>query len=251
MAWVSDMWANFDMEHDMTVDCTTPGDPSDPASNQFKCCHDWLYNDKGTDWAGINTVSLSFAKPTEILDPALNEDRCDSLGVRKGIPGAITYFKDTLGMSLVFISVGGATYREDWETALATDAFGFGEKCAAIANHYGVGIEIDYEGSTDPYLTELEEFINGYRTYADPNRGNQVLTAYDASSNPLPQSFLTIDLGQGAQFMGDVANWVAQNAFGSDLTKRLNWANAMVGGSRQSSPSTIIGKTIYLVRCAY
>ena len=108
-------------------------------------------------------------------------------------------------MSLVFISTGGATYTEFWVEVLSTDPEGFGRKCAAIANKYGVGFEIDYEASSDPPLEALEKFIVAYRTY-DP------ATAYDPGSTPLPQSFLTIDLGQGAQFMGAMANWVAQTA---------------------------------------
>ena len=112
-----------------------------------------------------------------------------------------------------------------------------------------MGFEIDFEASTDPPLEALEKFIVAYRTYEDPNENGQVLTAYNdgSLSTPLPQTFLTIDLGQGAQFMGVMANWVAQNAFGPDHTKRLNWANAMVGGSRQSSANTIIGKLCYIL----
>ena len=242
MAWVSDQWANFDKIYDWGTGCTNPLlDSAGPDSNQFKCCNEWLVDPD----SGINTVSLTFAKPTEIADPSIcSSSVCNEDGLRKGIPGAITYFKN-MGMSLVFISCGGATYTEFWEEVLSTDPEGFGRKCAAIANTYGVGFEIDFEASTDPPLEALERFIRAYRTYEDPTYGSA--TAYNdgSLSAPLPQSFLTIDLGQGAQFMGVMANWVAQNAFGPDPTKRLNWANAMVGGSRQSSANTIIGKLCY------
>lgn len=99
------------MEHAWPDNCVN--------GNHFKCCHDWLVD----SFAGINTVSLTFLKPTEIMDPSTCDDpalgnRCTDRGdgVRKGMPGAIEYFNST--MDRVFLSIGGATYTESWEEAL-------------------------------------------------------------------------------------------------------------------------------------
>lgn len=239
MAWVSDQFANFDQEYDFSKGCTNKANPSDPDSNQFKCCHDWLVD----SFAGINTVSLAFLKPTEIADPSTctvtSDDgtvtnRCTSDGVRVGMPGAIEYFNAT--MDLVFVSIGGATYTDSWEEVLADDATAeaFADKVVAIARKYNVGVEIDYEESADPLLGPLEAFVRRYR---DPVVG----IPFESGADPSPPSFLTIDFGQGAQFMGKTADWVARNAFDPDPSKRLlNWANAMVGGTRQSSTKDLI-----------
>lgn len=188
MAWVSDQYANFDQEWAWDKGCTNPSDPSDASSNQFACCHDWLVS----DFAGINTVSLTFLKPTEILDPTTcAAGTCTELGVRVGMPGAIKYFNET--MSLVFVSIGGITYTESWEEVLVDvpTAENFAVKVADIAKLYNVGVEIDYEESADPHLVELEAFVRKYRE----------LIPFEPA-DPSPPSFLTLDFGQGAQFMG-------------------------------------------------
>ena len=58
-----------------------------------------------------------------------------------------------------------------------------------IARYYNVGIEIDYEESAAPLLTELGTFMQTYRG----------AITFDDSADPYPPSLLTIDFGQGAQ----------------------------------------------------
>ena len=243
MAWISDQFANFDVAWDMS------------GVNQFKSCHNWLKD------SGINVVSLAFLKPTEILTPSTcAASICTDKGVRVGMPGAIDYFKGE-GMDLVFLSIGGATYTSFWEEVLADNATAgdFATKVAAIAQFYQVGIEIDYEQSSSPNLAGLEHFVKTYR---------RIIPFTDVDWTP--ESFLTLDFGQGAQFMGPIANWVvsvtfhsydvsstvfqliaydvcsffqAKNAFNPDPAKRLlNWANAMVAGSRESRVTDLIDR---------
>mgnify|MGYP000437831976 CR=1 FL=1 len=90
-------------------------------------------------------------------------------------------------MDLVFMSIGGVTYTESWEEALAENATEFADKVAAIAERYNCGIEIDYEESSAPMLAELETFIKRYRVHHP----------FEAVANPSPPSFLTLDFGQG------------------------------------------------------
>ena len=201
MAWISDQFANFDRAWDMTITCDKA---NAIRTNQFKCCHDWLID--SLSFSGINVVSLTFLKPTEILNPSTcATGTCTDKGVRVGMPDAVQYFKDG-GMDLVFLSIGGATYTSFWEQVLVNNATAgdFAAKVAAIANELGVGIEIDYEESASPNLAGLEHFVKTYRS----------IIPYD-DMNWAPQSFLTIDFGQGAQFMGPVANWVVGVIFHS------------------------------------
>ncbi|KAL3783387.1 hypothetical protein ACHAW5_004884 [Stephanodiscus triporus] len=216
MAWISDQFANFDVAWNMS------------GVNQFKSCHNWLKN------SGINVVSLAFLKPTEILDPSICASGiCTDKGVRIGMPGAIEYFKGE-GMNLVFLSIGGVSYTSFWEEVLVNNATAgdFATKVAAIAQFYQVGIEIDYEESASPNLAGLEHFVKTYRSIIPYN-----------DTYWTPASFLTLDFGQGAQFMGPTANWVAKNAFNTDPAKRLlNWANAMVAGSSESRVTDLINR---------
>ncbi len=62
----------------------------------------------------------------------------------------------------VMLSIGGITYTNDWNTALATNPTQLGLNTAAIAQQLGVGIEIDYEESSSPNLTGLQSFITAY-----------------------------------------------------------------------------------------
>jgi len=211
MAWISDQFANWDVNWD----------DGDFSNSQFVACHSWVLD------SGINTVSLAFLKPTEILR-TLNDYRTVD-GVRVGMNQTLVdWYKDK--NIFVFFSVGGITYTEDWEEALAENPVLLAQKCADIANKYGVGIEIDYEESSNPMLTELETFIRSYRD----------IIPFNPTSGE-PASFLTLDFGQGAQFMGPTADWVARNAFKPD-DRLLNWANAMVSGSRQSRASDLIDR---------
>ena len=150
------------------------------------------------------------------------------------MPGAIDYFSQA--MNLVFVSIGGATYTASWEEALQTNATAenFAEKVADIATMYNVGVEIDYEESASPLLPQLEAFIRKYRDIHPFEPWDQ---------NPSPPSFLTLDFGQGAQFMGPIANWVAHNAFKPLSGERLlSWANAMVSGGQESRVSDLIAR---------
>jgi hypothetical protein len=222
-------FANFDKEWPWDKSCTTKADPTNSNSNQFKCCHDWL----GNSFSGVNAVSIVFLKPTEILHPSTcAANVCTEKGVWVGMPGAIDYFSQA--MNLVFVSIGGATYTASWEEALQINATeeNFAKKVADNMTMYNVGVEIDYEESASPLLLQLETFIRKYRDMHPFEPWDQ---------NPSPPSFHTLDFGQGAQFMGPMANWVAHKAFKPSL-HLLSWANAMVSGGQESRVSDLIAR---------
>ncbi|MFM7839860.1 MAG: hypothetical protein ACKO6K_09855, partial [Chitinophagaceae bacterium] len=123
----------------------------------------------------------------------------------------------------VMLSIGGITYTNDWNTALAEAPAQLGTNAAALASSLGVGIEIDYEESSSPNLTGLQQFITAYRA----------VQAYD-STGKNPAARLTIDLAAGDRWLIGLcrhatANWLTPSA------RVLDYANAMVPSRQPTS----------------
>jgi hypothetical protein len=165
---------------------------------------------------------LSFVNPLRLLNKTNNTTTVNGLPI--GMTAAIIkYFKDK-GIR-VMLSIGGITYTSDWNTALSTNATQLGLNAAEVAANLGVGIEIDYEESSAPNLTGLQQFITAYRSKLP----------YDATgSNPAAR--LTIDLAAGDRWLIGIcreatAKWL------TSANPVLDYANAMVP-SRQPTSST-------------
>ena len=127
----------------------------------------------------------------------------------------------------VMLSIGGITYVDAWNQALAQNATQLGLNAAAAATQLGVGIEIDYEENTNPNLTGLQAFIDAYRS----------VHPYDATGTN-PAARLTIDLAAGDRWLialtrKATADWLRT---GSPV---LDYANAMVP-ARQPTASDAI-----------
>ena len=126
----------------------------------------------------------------------------------------VDYFKNR-GIR-VALSIGGITYVDAWNQALATNPTQLGLNAAEAAQRFGVGIEIDYEENMNPNLTGLQAFINAYRS----------VLPYDASGNN-HAARLTIDLAAGDRWLIPLtrkatADWL------NTTTPVLDYANAMV-----------------------
>jgi hypothetical protein len=120
------------------------------------------------------------------------------------------------------LSIGGITYVDAWNQALAEDAAQLGRNAATVAQQLGVGIEIDYEANTGANLTGLQNFITAYRA----------ALPYDATgANPAAR--LTIDLAAGGRWLIDIGRKATAEWLRTD-TRVLDYANAMVP-SRQPS----------------
>jgi hypothetical protein len=137
----------------------------------------------------------------------------------------VDYFKSR-GIR-VMLSIGGITYVDAWNQALAQNATQFGLHAAAVAAALGVGIEIDYEENTNPNLEGLQAFIDAYRSALpyDPTGSN-------------PAARLTIDLAAGARWLialtrKATADWL------NTTSPVLDYANAMVP-ARQPTASDAI-----------
>jgi hypothetical protein len=126
------------------------------------------------------------------------------------------------------LSIGGITYVDPWNQALAQNATQLGLNAAAVAQQLGVGIEIDYEENMNPNLAGLQAFIDAYRSQHP----------YDATGND-PTARLTIDLAAGDRWLIPLT----QKATADWLTTTnpvLDYANAMVPARQPTSAADAI-----------
>ncbi|MEV6353703.1 hypothetical protein [Streptomyces hydrogenans] len=188
---------------------------------EFDAKNHWLI-DRGDGRPSVNLVVLSFVEPLKLLR------RTNDAGTVNGVPAGmnreIVQYFTSRGVR-VMLSIGGITYTDEWDTALAEDPARLGLNAAAVAADLGVGIEIDYEQNTDPDLAGLQSFIDAYRS----------VHPYDATGTR-PASRLTIDTAAGDRWLIDInrkatADWLRTDA------PVLDYANAMVT-ARPSSAST-------------
>jgi hypothetical protein len=191
--------------------------------SEFDSKNHWLI-DRGDGNPSVNIVVLSFVHPLKLLNQTTDAGTLN--GVPRGMTAdVINYFKSR-GIR-VMLSIGGITYTDAWNQALAQDPTQFGLNAAAVAQQLGVGIEIDYEENTNPNLAGLQAFIDAYRS----------VLPYDANGNN-HAARLTIDLAAGDRWLialtrKATANWL------TITNPVLDYANAMVP-SRQPSTSGAI-----------
>jgi hypothetical protein len=179
----------------------------------------WLI-DRGDGRPSVNLVVLSFVNPLTLLNGTTDSGNAN--GVPVGMNQAVVNYFTSHGVR-VMLSIGGITYTDDWNTALAQNPALLGQKAAALASQLGVGIEIDYEQSASPNTAGLQAFIDAYRA-AHP---------YDASGAD-PTARLTIDVAAGDRWLIDLdqyatAHWLTPAA------PVLDYANAMVPSKQPSA----------------
>ena len=138
----------------------------------------------------------------------------------------VQYFTDA-GVR-VMVSIGGITYTDDWDAALAEDAAGLGTAAATMASTLGVGVEIDYEQNSSPDLDGLQAFIDAYRS----------VHPYDASGWE-PTARLTIDLAAGDRWLISLTRTATADWLRTD-TPALDYANAMVPARQPRSAADAI-----------
>jgi hypothetical protein len=191
---------------------------------EFDSMNHWLV-DRGDGRPSVNLVILSFVHPLKLL--RLTNDATTVNGVPRGMtPDIVTYFRSR-GVR-VMLSIGGITYTDAWNQALAENAAQFGRNAAAVASQLGVGIEIDYEQNSSPNLAGLQAFIDAYRA----------IHPYDATgANPAAR--LTIDVAAGDRWVIELnrkatADWLRPD------NPVLDYANAMVPARQPRSANDAI-----------
>lgn len=179
----------------------------------------WLI-DRGDGRPSVNLVVLSFVNPLTLLNGTTDSSTTD--GVPVGMNQAVVDYFTSHGIR-VMLSIGGITYTDDWNTALAQNPGLLGQKAAALASRLGVGIEIDYEENASPDITGLQAFIDAYRA-AHP---------YDASGAD-PTRRLTIDVAAGDRWLIALDQYATAHWLTTDKPV-LDYANAMVPNRQPSA----------------
>ena len=188
---------------------------------EFDKTNHWLLERGVGAQPAVNLVVLSFVNPLKMLNQT-------DTGLKGMIPRGMTqevvdYFKFE-GIR-VMLSIGGITYTDDWDAALAQDPTQLGINAALIAEALDVGIEIDYENSSSPNIAALADFIAAYRS----------VLPYDATGNN-HAARLTIDVAAGDRWLIELNRYATQNWLRPDAPV-LDYANAMVGGTSSGTPT--------------
>jgi len=179
----------------------------------------WLI-DRGDGHPSVNLVVLAFVNPLKLLNQT--NDAQTSNGIPVGMTSDVVNYFSSHGVR-VMLSIGGITYVDDWNTALATNATQLGLDAAAVAKRLGVGIEIDYEQSSSPDVSDLQAFINAYRSQLP----------YDASGTN-PAARLTIDVAAGDRWLIALDQYATANWL-TTTNPVLDYANAMVPSKQPST----------------
>jgi hypothetical protein len=187
---------------------------------EFDNANHWLI-DRGDGRPSVNLVVLSFVNPLKLL----NQTDTGLLGmIPAGMDQYVVNYFTSHGIR-VMLSIGGITYTDDWDAALAENPKQLGVNAAAVARALGVGIEIDYENSSNPNLTGLQAFVDAFRSE----------NPYDAAGAK-PDARLTIDLGAGDRWLIALNRYATANWLRLD-TPVLDYANAMVSGTASGTPT--------------
>ncbi|KQV03382.1 MULTISPECIES: hypothetical protein [unclassified Kitasatospora] len=189
----------------------------------FDQANHWLV-DRGDGRPSVNLVVLSFVHPLRLLDGTNDAQTVD--GVPIGINQAVVDYFTSRGIR-VMLSIGGITYTDAWNQALAKNPTLFGQRAAALATRLGVGIEIDYEENTNPNLTGLQAFVDAYRA----------VHPYDASGSD-PAARFTIDVAAGDRWLIGINQYATANWLRTDRPV-LDFANAMVPARQPSTSGAI------------
>jgi hypothetical protein len=191
----------------------------------FDTDNHWIIdrNMDNTYQPSVNVVVLSFVNPVKLMN--LSNDSGDANGIPIGMTTSVVNYFQSRGVRVMF-SIGGASFRKDWDKALSTNPSQLGTNAANAAAEFNVGMEIDYEKSSNPNLTGLQAFVTAYRK----------ALPYDATGAKFPAR-LTIDLGDGDTYLTALANYATANWL-STTNPVLDYANAMVA-SESTAVSTL------------
>jgi len=188
----------------------------------FDANNQWII-DRGDGHSSVNVVVLSFVSPLKLMNKTTDAGTVN--GIPIGMTTAVINYFQSKGVR-VMMSIGGISYTKDWTKALSSNPTQLGINAANAAKQLNVGMEIDYEKSSNPNLTGLQQFVSAYRS----------VTPYDAAGSNFAAR-LTIDLGDGDTYLTAIANYATTNWLKTS-SPVLDYANAMVA-SQKTSVSTL------------
>lgn len=190
-----------------------------PNMTTFDTNNHWII-DRGNGSPSVNVVVLSFVNPVKLMN--LTTDATTTNGIPIGMNAAIINYFQSKGIR-VMMSIGGASYTKLWDKALSSNPTQLGKNAANAAKQFNVGMEIDYERSSNPNTAALQQFVSAYRS----------VIPYDASGTNYAAR-LTIDLGDGDTYLTALAAFATANWLQTS-NPVLDYANAMVGSQKTSS----------------
>ncbi len=192
-----------------------------PNMTTFDTDNHWMIDRDMNDTyePSVNLVILSFVNPVKLMN--LTTDSGDTSGIPVGMNAAVISYFQSRGVH-VMMSIGGASYRKNWDKALSSNPTQLGLNAAAAAKAFNVGMEIDYENSSSPNLTGLQKFVTAYRSQIP----------YDPTGGSYPAR-LTIDLGNDDLYLTKLANYAVTNWLQTSAPV-LDYANAMVASQKTS-----------------
>ncbi|HEV3511343.1 MAG TPA: hypothetical protein VGS05_06540 [Candidatus Sulfotelmatobacter sp.] len=192
-----------------------------PNMTTFDTDNRWMIdrNLDGTYHPSVNVVVLSFVDPVKLMN--LTNDSTTVNGIPIGMNTAVINYFQSRGVR-VMMSIGGASFTSHWNKALGSNPTQLGINAANAAKQFNVGMEIDYENSSQPNLSGLQQFVSAYRS----------VVAYDATGANYAAR-LTIDLGDGDTYLTKLANYAVTNWLQTSAPV-LDYANAMVGSQKTS-----------------
>src|SRR3954462_3578949 len=192
-----------------------------PDMTTFDTNNHWIIdrNMDNTYHPSVNVVVLSFVDPVKLMNKT--NDSADVNGIPIGMNTAVINYFQSHGIR-VMMSIGGFSYTSHWDKALKANPTQLGINAANAAKQFNVGMEIDYEKSSNPNLTGLQQFVSAYRS----------VMPYDASGSNFAAR-LTIDIGDGDTYLTAIANYAVTNWL-QPSSPVLDYANAMVGSQKAS-----------------
>jgi hypothetical protein len=192
-----------------------------PDMTTFDADNRWMIdrNLDNTYHPSVNLVVLSFVDPVKLMN--LTSDSTTVNGIPIGMNSAVINYFQSRGVR-VMMSIGGASFTSHWNKALGANPMQLGINAANAAKQFNVGMEIDYENSSQPNLTGLQQFVTAYRS----------VVPYDATGANYAAR-LTIDLGDGDTYLTKLANYAVTNWLKTSAPV-LDYANAMVGSQKTS-----------------
>jgi hypothetical protein len=193
-----------------------------PNMTTFDTDNHWII-DRGNGSPSANLVVLSFVNPVKLMN--LTTDSTTINGIPIGMTTAVVTYFESKGVR-VMMSIGGASYTKNWDKALSSNPTQLGINAANAAKQFNVGMEIDYEKSSNPNLSGLQKFVTAYRS----------VLPYDSTGNNFAAR-LTIDLGNDDLYLTALANYATSNWL-NPSNPVLDYANAMVA-SQKTSVSTL------------
>src|SRR5262249_3202357 len=191
----------------------------------FDTDNHWII-DRGNGSPSVNLVVLSFVNPVDLMNLTTNSTTKN--GIPIGMNTAVVNYFQSKGVRVMF-SIGGIRFVKDWNKALSANPTQLGINAANAAKQFNVGMEIDYEKSSNPNLTGLQQFITAYRS----------VVPYDSSGNNFAAR-LTIDLGNDDLYLQPLSAYATTHWL-STSTPVLDYANAMVASQKTTVSSLETG----------